>query len=128
MMGEWIQRTMGPSYWGNPFVPGASYRFSAWVKVEDLEWNAYDSGPQVGVTFMQYNGPGAVSSGVPIEAGWSDPLFNLRRFTYTNKVDWTEISMVTIPAPSYALYAHLHLRFLGRGKASFSNVRWERQE
>jgi hypothetical protein len=108
-------------------MPGAKYRLSAWVKVEELEWNGNHGGPQVGVTFTQYNGPASVSPAVPVTGGWSPALFTLRHFGYTKSVDWTQVEVV-VTAPSYALSACLHLKFQGRGKASFSNVRWERVE
>ena len=71
------------------------------------------------------NGPASVSQGVPVEGGWSAAICSLRHFVYTRTIDWTRIELVTT-TPSYSLVACLHLRFLGRGKATFSNVRWER--
>ncbi len=123
-IGEWQQGSLGPSQWGNPFVPGGKYRLSAWVRVENLEWNGNSSGPQVGVTFHQFNGPASVSSRSNVDGGWSPAFFSLRSFAYAQKVPWTKIELVTT-APSYVLNACLHLRFQGRGTAYFSKVRWE---
>ena len=124
--GEWRQPSLGPSQWGNPLVPGAKYRLSAWVKLDDLTWNAGHPGPLLGVTFQQYNGPASASPPTTIVGGWSAPLFGAAR-GYPPRLDWTRIELVTT-APSYALVACLHLRFCGRGTARFSGVRWEQIE
>jgi len=123
--GEWQQPRLGPSQWGNPIVPGARYRLSAWVRLDDLVWDGNHPGPQIGVTFSQYNGPAAASPPTAVPGGWTAPLFDLRRSGCVREVGWTRIEMVAT-APSYALVACLHLRFVGRGVARFSGVRWER--
>ena len=123
-IGEWEQGKLGPSQWANPFVPGGTYRLSAWVKIENLEINTPASGPQVGITFTQYNGPASVSSPTQVDGGWSPSIFATRDFAYPGELPWTLIELITT-APSYALDACLRLRFQGRGTAYFSNVRWE---
>ncbi len=125
--GTWVQSMLGPQQWGNPFLAGARYRLSAWVKVEDLDNEALVGGPMVGVEFTQSNGPAYVSDKVQVDCGWSPTLLSLDK-PVPDRIDWTYIELVTPPCPSFAIYGKLKLRFQGRGTAYFSNVRWEMVE
>jgi|GEM_PF-3370283 len=123
--GSWEQRLLGPSNWGNPFVPGVRYRLSAWVRVKRfLPDPSLTFGPQVGVDFIQYNGPASGATTTAIECGWSPPVINSES-CLQNEIEWTRIEFVTPPCSNYVLRAVLKLRLSGRGKAFFSKVRWE---
>jgi hypothetical protein len=123
--GEWFQDALGPSQWGNPFVPGGRYRFSAWVKEEDIEWDSNDPGAQIGVEFTQFNGPAVASTATLVEGGWS-PGWGAH-LPWITEMEWQKISIV-VQAPSNSLRAKLRLRFIGRGAVYFSRVRWEEVE
>ena len=123
-IGAWEQPTLGPSQWGNPFLAGAAYRLSAWVRMEEGECDANDPGPQVGITMQQYNGPASSSPFQRIECGWSTPLID-RTKPLPATIAWHYIELIVPQCPSYVLNATLHLRFVGRGTVYFSNVRWE---
>lgn len=122
--GSWEQGSLGPAQWGNPFFAGAKYRLSAWVKIDDIEYNAGASGPQLGVVFNQYNGTGSSAEIENIHGGWSDPIISVKK-PPTGPIDWTYIELITSPCPAYVLNAGLILKFEGRGTGRFSNVRWE---
>ncbi|MHB9024243.1 MAG: hypothetical protein ACYC7E_08715 [Armatimonadota bacterium] len=122
--GSWEQRSTGPQQWGNPFLARARYRLSAWVKVENSRCDTSDLGPQIGVEFLQSNGPAPVSQHVVVDGGWS-PQLNGTGKPIVDHIDWTYIELITPPCPSNVLYGRLKLRFSGRGTAYFSNVRWE---
>ena len=123
-IGEWRQASLGPSQWGNPFIPGARYRLSAWVRVDDFQPDPSQSaGPQVGVEFTQYNGPAASSAATIVDGGWSPSLVTVFRPLPT-RIDWTRIELLAT-CPSYVLNATLKLRLHGRGTVYFSGVRWE---
>ncbi|HEY3417052.1 MAG TPA: hypothetical protein VGM23_09235 [Armatimonadota bacterium] len=122
--GSWEQRALGPQQWGNPFLAQARYRLSAWVKVENCRCDTSDAGPQVGVEFLQSNGPAPTSTKEIIDCGWSLQLNGTSK-PIVDHLDWTYIELITPPCPSNAIYGKLKLRFGGRGTAYFSNVRWE---
>ncbi|HEY3396185.1 MAG TPA: hypothetical protein VGM19_00875 [Armatimonadota bacterium] len=125
--GSWLCSDLGPQQWGNPFLAGATYRLSAWVRVEDGEFDTSDGGPQVGVELMQSNGPAYVSTKEWLDFGWSEELVNMTSPVPTS-IPWTQVE-VTVPAcPSFAIYGKLKLRLSGRGTAYFSNVRWDMVE
>lgn len=126
-IGSWEQASLGPSQWGNPFLAGARYRLSAWVKVENFETDANQPGPQVGVTLCQYNGPAASTPPQLIDCGWSASPFNMET-PIVDHLDWTYIELTIPHCPSYVLNGVLKLRFIGRGTAYFSGVKWEMVE
>lgn len=121
---EWRQESLGPSQWGNPFMPGARYRLSAWVRLEDWEPEPGWPGPQLGVELCQYEGPACTSRVHVVDGGWSAPLVSVLAPLPT-RLEWTRIELVTPPCPSYVLRAVLKLRLFGRGTGYFANVRWE---
>lgn len=120
---SWDQPLLGPSHWANPFIAGARYRFSVWVRVEP-GWidPSMTPGPQLGVTFHQFNGPASLATMTQISGGWSIPLCRNDRMTLPS--EWTYIELITEPCPAYALSAQLTLRFTGYGRAFFSDVCW----
>ncbi|MDR1304315.1 MAG: hypothetical protein LBK76_03740 [Verrucomicrobiales bacterium] len=122
--GSWFCE-FGPQSWGNPFIPGARYRFSAWVRVEDFVGDGgYEHGPQLGVELTQGNGPSVASTRTLVDYGWSPSLFN-DRLPIWKTMEWTKIELITDPVPNNILRGVLKLRFGGRGTAWFSSVRWE---
>jgi len=122
-VGEWRQEFFGPSHFANPFIPGARYRLSAWVRLENLHPVMFPEAV-VGVEFHHFHGPAKVSKREVVPGGWSAPLWDFTK-PITENIDWTYIELITEPCPSYTLYSHLIVRFRGRGTAYFSNVRWE---
>ncbi|HOF86762.1 MAG TPA: hypothetical protein PLZ36_01490 [Armatimonadota bacterium] len=123
-IGSWEQPSLGPSQWGNPFLAEARYRFSAWVKVEECACDTTDGGPQLGVEFRQFNGPATNSTTETVAGGWSAPLITIAD-PIPERIPWTYVEVITSPCPSNVLVGKLLLRFIGRGTAYFSNVRWE---
>jgi hypothetical protein len=122
--GQWRLESLGPSQWANPFVAGARYRLSAWVRVESFEPDpSMTPGPQVGVVFEQHNGPSMLSERQRVDCGWSQALVG--EGDLVPEIDWTRIELVTPPCPSYVPLVDLTLRLKGRGKATFSSVCWE---
>ncbi len=121
---EWRQESLGPSQWGNPFVPGARYRFSAWIRLEDWEPEPGWPGAQLGVEFYNYNGPASTSPAAVVDGGWSPGQVTVFKPLPT-RLDWTYVELVTPPCPGYVLRAVLKLRLIGRGTGYFANVRWE---
>jgi hypothetical protein len=121
----WEVRDLGPQQWANPFIPGKRYRLSAWVQVEQCAVDpSQTAGPQVGIDFVQSNGPGIPSTREVISSGWSSYFFpNMQPLT--TRVEWTHIECISIPCPSNVFYARLKLRFIGHGRCRFSSVRWE---
>ncbi len=122
-VGSWEQSALGPQQWGNPFLAGARYRLSAWVRVENGDFDT-QGGPDVGVEFMQSNGPAYVSSKEWVDCGWSDSLIRLDE-PRPDMSSWHYVELITPPCPGFAIYGKLKLRLIGRGTAYFSNVRWE---
>ena len=123
-VGEWEQSALGPQQWGNPFLAGARYKVSAWVRVEEGEFDSDGGGPQVGAEFMQSNGPAYVSTKEWMDMGWSRSLLRSDR-DMPDLGGWNYVELITPPCPSFAIYGKLKLRLTGRGTAYFSNVRWE---
>ena len=122
--GSWEEFFTGPSHWGNPFVKGARYRLSAWVKVDPCDCDALESGPQVGVLFSNSTAWPNENPSETQNSGWSDPLTGPGA-ARQKRIPWTCIEVVTEPCPSHGGMAALRLRFTGRGTAYFSCVRWE---
>ena len=122
-VGSWEQTALGPQQWGNPFLAGARYKLSAWVRVEDGDFDT-SGGPDVGVEFMQSNGPAYVSTKEWVDCGWSPSLIRLDQ-PRPDLSGWHYVELITPPCPSFAIYGKLKLRLVGRGTAYFSNVRWE---
>ena len=122
-VGEWRQEFFGPSHFANPFIPGARYRLSAWVRLEDLRPVIFPEAA-VGVEFHHYHGPAKVSKREMVPGGWSAPVWDFTKPVMEN-IGWTYIELITEPCPSYTLWSHLIVRFRGRGTAHFSNIRWE---
>jgi len=124
-VGEWQQQQVGPSQWGNPFIGGARYRLSAWVKLEDFEPDPSQTpGPQLGLELFQYNGLALFAESQMLDCGWSEPLIGQRK-VLRSSIDWTYIELVSRPCPPHALRAVVKCRLTGRGRAYFSNVRFE---
>jgi len=125
--GSWEEFFTGPSHWGNPFVKGARYRLSAWVKVDLCDCHALESGPQVGVMFSNTTAWPNQNPSETLHCGWSEQLTGPGT-PRLDHIPWTRIELVTEPCPSHGGMAALRLHFSGRGTAYFSCVRWEMVE
>lgn len=120
--GSWIVPLLGPSHWCNPFDPGAQYRMSAWVKLEDME--TMFGGPSIGIEFTNYHGLGTARKTEKINGGQAslDP-FECPQWTPNR--EWTYLEFITCSCPSYVLRSTMTVKLEGYGKAYFSNIRWE---
>lgn len=127
MSGRWEQVFTGSSQWGNPFVPGAHYRLSAWVKVENADIDTWERGPQVGALFASSTPWPFENPSKTLDCGWSEPLVDVDK-PAGDRIDWTYVELITPPGPEFASYCALRLQFCGRGTACFSGVRWARVE
>ena len=121
--GQWRQEFLGPSHYANPFVPGARYCCSAWVKLQNLSGTMLPQ-PQLSVEFKHYHGPATVSPCQIVPGGTSPPIMDFTQ-PFRHKIEWTYLELITEPCPSYTLGAVLTVSFRGYGQASFSNIRWE---
>ncbi|MHC4872060.1 MAG: hypothetical protein ACYTFY_09460 [Planctomycetota bacterium] len=121
-IGSWELPLFGPSHWANPFVPGARYRLSAWVRCSELEGPF--GGPGIGIIFNNYLGPASSKKREEISGGWSEPLKGCKK-GFSRELDWAYLEVITIPCPSYVLSSKITLKLEGMGKAYFSNVGWE---
>lgn len=121
----WTQPCVGPSFWGNPFVAGARYCLSAWVKLDRFEPDpSQAAGPQVGAQFVYYEQSSA-AGGSPrvLDAGWSEPIVN--RFVPLRAcTDWQHVRLITPACPEGAMSVRLMLRLNGYGEARFADVSW----
>jgi len=122
--GSWRQDMLGPSQWGNPFVPGGRYGFSAWVRMDAIRQEPNWPVPMIGVEAFQYDGPASSSPPRKVEMGWKQ-LGLAPQHLRAGRMDWTHVELVTPPFPSYVLRASLILRLVGRGAVRFADVRWE---
>ena len=129
--GSWEVSEWGVQSWGNPLIPGSRYKMSAWAKVEsfqpDLSNMNGTPGPQVGADLLHYNGPSVGATTTTCQCGWSPSVVSVFKPLPT-QLDWTYIELITPHIPNNVQKGILKLRFSGRGKCYFSNVRWEPTE
>ncbi|HEY3397031.1 MAG TPA: hypothetical protein VGM19_05155 [Armatimonadota bacterium] len=114
---EWRVTDVGPSDFMNPLVPGSRYRFSAWVRLEDVP-DCPRPYATLAVGFKYYKGPGTYSVPVPVEFTLSTPV--------RTRDEWVQISVDTPPVDGYAGGTTLVCRLEGVGTAWFDEVRFER--
>lgn len=118
---EWTTGTtgVGPSFFGNPFIPGERYRLSAWVRVK--QHPPYGVPPvRLGVALHYFKGPSTYGKPLPLETYWGEAVDRCRG------EEWTHISVETPPIDGFCAYVTPLCRLTGPGTAWFDEVRFER--